>query len=69
MAVKIITTLLVIALLLGVLLVSGAGCGGKEVSAEDLNSDLENLENMNDDINNLDLEMNDTELGNIEDFL
>ena len=69
MELKIITTVLVMTLLLVSLFVLGAGCvSSEEASAEDLDSELEELENMNQALDDFELEINDSELEIIEDL-
>ena len=67
MELKIITIVLVMTLLLGALFVLGAGCvSSEEASAEDLDSELEELETMNQELEDLDLLINESELENLE---
>ncbi len=64
---RILMIILIIALLFGFIFISGAGCGEKEASAEELDSELGDLENLSNEIDNLNInELNDTELSDLE---
>ncbi|UZE94126.1 MAG: hypothetical protein IB618_00935 [Candidatus Pacearchaeota archaeon] len=63
---RILMIVLVIMLLLTLFLVSGAGCGEEEVSAESLDSELSDLESMSQALNDLEFDMNESELDDLE---